>query len=115
MDFRRMPVNAAAINPSNIASVDNPERRFFNPPSTAQDGANGVIIITTKSGKAGQAKVSVNMKTGFAKANKHDFYDVLDGAQYVQWLQRGKAQNNGTPIPLLGLPTGTEQAPTGRM
>lgn len=90
-------VNAAAINPSNIASVD----ILKDASSTAiygSRGANGVIIITTKSGKAGQAKVSVNMKTGFAKANKHDFYDVLDGAQYVQWYKE-KAQNNGTPIP----------------
>ncbi len=90
-------VNAAAINPSNIASVD----ILKDASSTAiygSRGANGVIIITTKSGKYGQSKISVNMKTGFSKANKHDFYDVLNGEQYVQWYKE-KAQNNGTPIP----------------
>ena len=90
-------LNAAAINPSNIASVD----ILKDASSTAiygSRGANGVIIITTKSGKVGQAKLDVDIKSGFSQANKHDFYHVLDGAQYVEWYKEA-ALNNGTPIP----------------
>ncbi|HEY4155228.1 MAG TPA: TonB-dependent receptor plug domain-containing protein, partial [Puia sp.] len=90
-------LNAAAINPDNIASVD----ILKDASSTAiygSRGANGVIIITTKSGRAGQARVDVNLKTGFSEANKHDYYKVLNGEQYVQWYKE-KAINDGTPIP----------------
>lgn len=43
-------------------------------------GANGVVLITTKSGKSKQAKVSLNVMAGFTKvANK---IDVLNYKQY---------------------------------
>lgn len=90
-------VNAAAINPANILSID----ILKDASSTAIYGsraANGVIIITTKSGRAGQSKVEVSLKSGFSKANKHDYYHVLDGAQYTEWYKE-KAQFNGDPIP----------------
>lgn len=90
-------LNAASINPDNIASID-----VLKDASSAaiygSRGANGVIIITTKSGRSGQSKVDVDLKTGFSQANKHDFYDVLDGAQYVEWYKES-AIHNGTPIP----------------
>lgn len=89
--------SAAAINPANILSID----ILKDASSTAiygSRGANGVVIITTKSGKSGFAKVDVSLKTGFSKANKHDFYKTLNGAEYVEWYKE-KAQFNGTPIP----------------
>lgn len=89
--------NAAAINPANILSID----ILKDASSTAiygSRGANGVVIITTKSGKSGFSKVDVSLKTGFSKANKHDFYKVLSGAEYVEWYKE-KAQFAGTPIP----------------
>ena len=95
--FPTNALNALAISPSNILSVD----ILKDASSTAiygSRGANGVVIITTKSGKSGQARVDVSLKTGFSKANKNDYYDVLDGAQYVQWYKE-KAQFNGTAIP----------------
>lgn len=90
-------LNAASINPTDIASID-----ILKDASSAaiygSRGANGVIIITTKSGKAGQSKVNVNLESGFSQANKDNFYHVLDGAQYVEWYKEA-AINNGTPIP----------------
>ena len=53
--------NAAAINPSDIASID----ILKDASATAiygSRGANGVILITTKGGRAGQAKVNVAIK-----------------------------------------------------
>ncbi len=95
--FPTNAMNALAINPSNILSVD----ILKDASSTAIYGsraANGVVIITTKSGRAGQTKVDVNLKTGFSKADKNRFYDVLSGEQYVQWYKE-KAQFDGAPIP----------------
>ncbi len=89
--------NASAINPNDISSID----ILKDAAATAiygSRGANGVIIITTKSGKAGQAKVNVSIKAGFAQANRNDFYSVLNGPQYVEWYKE-KAQFAGTPIP----------------
>jgi len=89
--------NAAAINPANIMSID----VLKDASSTAiygSRGANGVVIITTKSGRSGLSKVDVSLKTGFAKANHHDFYKTLNGAEYTEWYKE-KAQFNGDPIP----------------
>jgi TonB-linked SusC/RagA family outer membrane protein len=89
--------NAAAIDPSNIQSID----VLKDASSTAiygSRGANGVVIITTKSGRAGLSKVEVSLKTGFAKTNHHDFYKTLNGAEYTEWYKE-KAQFAGDPIP----------------
>jgi len=46
-------------------------------------GANGVILVTTKSGKAGQTKVSYNAYYSWQKIAKK--LDVLDAQDYVKW------------------------------
>ena len=79
-------INAAALNPSDINSID----ILKDASATAiygSRGANGVVIITTKSGRPGQSKVDVSLKAGYSEANKHDFYHVLNGAQYVEWYK----------------------------
>ncbi|HEY4208278.1 MAG TPA: TonB-dependent receptor plug domain-containing protein, partial [Puia sp.] len=90
-------INAAAINPSDINSID----ILKDASATAiygSRGSNGVVIITTKSGKSGQSRVDVSLKQGISKANKHNFYHVLNGEQYVEWYKE-KAQFAGTAIP----------------
>ncbi|HTI09432.1 MAG TPA: TonB-dependent receptor [Puia sp.] len=90
-------INAAAINPADINSID----ILKDASATAiygSRGSNGVVIITTKSGKPGQSRVDVSLKQGISKANKHDFYHVLSGPEYVEWYKE-KAQFAGTPIP----------------
>ncbi|HVY76858.1 MAG TPA: TonB-dependent receptor, partial [Puia sp.] len=89
--------NAAAIAPDNIQSID----ILKDASSTAiygSRGANGVIIITTKTGRPGLAKVDVSLKTGFAKVNKHDFYHTLNGSEYIEWYKE-KFNFDGTPLP----------------
>ena len=47
-------------------------------------GANGVVLITTKSGKAGVSTLEVNMSTGIVDlANRINF---MNGDQYVKYL-----------------------------
>jgi TonB-linked SusC/RagA family outer membrane protein len=52
--------------------------------------ANGVILITTKKGKKGTAKVNVDIKLGLAKANK--LPDLLSPDEFAQY-QNEKAAN----------------------
>lgn len=46
-------------------------------------GANGVVIITTKSGKGGKTTVSYNGSTGFREISRK--MDVLSPYDYVRW------------------------------
>ena len=54
--------------------------------------ANGVILITTKKGKAGKTKLDVSMSTGMSKVNH--FIPVLNLQQYLQ-LRREAFVNDG--------------------
>ncbi len=51
-------------------------------------GANGVIIITTKQGKSGAAKVELNVNTGISKlAQKYDLMDAGTYAETVNYIK----------------------------
>ncbi len=80
----------SSIAPTDIASID----VLKDASSTAiygSRGANGVVIITTKSGEAGRTTVNYNFYTGYKKlANK---LDVLSPYEFVLY-QYERAQNN---------------------
>ncbi|MBT1685874.1 SusC/RagA family TonB-linked outer membrane protein [Dawidia soli] len=69
------------IDPTDIASVDVLKDASSTSLYGAQ-GANGVIVITTKQGKEGKTVVSYDMFTGIGKANYHT-YDPMNADQYV--------------------------------
>ncbi len=74
--------NINDIAPTDILSID----VLKDASSTAiygARGANGVIIITTKSGKEGKGKVSYNMFYGQRQITK--YYDVLNPYEFVFW------------------------------
>ena len=74
--------NISDIAPSDIASID----VLKDASSTAiygARGANGVILITTKSGFDGKGKVSYNMYYGVKAITKT--FKVLDPYEYVYW------------------------------
>jgi len=48
-------------------------------------GANGVILITTKNGKAGPLKMNINAFTGFGTTPKR--YDMLNASQYIDYVK----------------------------
>ncbi len=57
-------------------------------------GANGVILVTTKSGKEGKVKVSYNAYYSWKKIAKT--YDVLDTYEYAKWqYEYALLYNNG--------------------
>jgi TonB-linked outer membrane protein, SusC/RagA family len=59
--------------------------------------ANGVVLITTKRGKAGRTNVSFNYQTGFSESTKR--VDFLNSTQYAELLYEGAKyidDDNGT-------------------
>ncbi|MBQ8152872.1 MAG: TonB-dependent receptor [Prevotella sp.] len=56
-------------------------------------GANGVILVTTKSGKEGKVKVSYNAYYSWKKIAKT--YDVLDTYEYAKWQYEYALLYNG--------------------
>lgn len=70
------------IPPGDIESID----VLKDASSTAiygSEGANGVVLITTKSGKAGKTEVTTNIYTGIK--NTYNLTDVLSPYEYVYY------------------------------
>lgn len=82
--------NLTSIAPADIKSID----ILKGASASAIYGsraANGVVLITTKKGHAGNLNVNVQVKTGFQRVT-HQF-DVLNAKQYVKFFV--EARNNG--------------------
>ncbi|MEP7376047.1 MAG: SusC/RagA family TonB-linked outer membrane protein [Chitinophagaceae bacterium] len=72
------------INVSDIESID----VLKDADATAiygSRGANGVILITTKKGKAGTMRLDVNMQTGFGQVARK--LDMMNTSQYIAMRQ----------------------------
>lgn len=87
------PINPLiGINPADIESID-----FLKDASSAAiygaRGTNGVIIITTKQGKAGKTKVSFSNATGWSQSTRRK--ELLNAKQYVE-LYREAAINGAS-------------------
>ena len=87
-------VNALAdINSDDILSID----VLKDAAASAVYGsraANGVVLITTKKGQQGTAKVSYNGWVGIANAAK--FFDVMNAQQYVDYKNLAVKNRYGT-------------------
>jgi len=94
--FQNNPM--ASINPNDIESIE----ILKDAAATAQYGArgsNGVILVTTKKGKAGKTKFTVNLYRGMTEPTNR--LKLLNGSQYLQVTDsafknsfRGNANNN---------------------
>ena len=47
------------------------------------DGANGVILITTRSGSRGKPQIRFSLRTGISQINQSAKFKVLDGEEYL--------------------------------
>lgn len=87
------PINPLiSLNPNDIESIE-----ILKDASSAAiygaRGTNGVVLITTKQGRAGKTKVSINASTGFSKpTNKLDW---LNAEQYIELLTEANANTYG--------------------
>ena len=96
-----------AINPANIESIS-----VLKDASTTAlygvRGGNGVIVITTKSGKKNQETIfSLDTSYGMQEVNK--YINVLNASQYGAMLNEGSVSSGGSIIfsDLSGLGVGT--------
>ncbi|RMG63155.1 MAG: SusC/RagA family TonB-linked outer membrane protein [Bacteroidetes bacterium] len=67
------------------------------------DGANGVIIITTKRGKRGKPRVTVSSQLGISEAINRIKY--LNGAQYNELRNEYLINTGAQPVPYNGVDT----------
>ncbi|MDA0193504.1 MAG: TonB-dependent receptor [Bacteroidetes bacterium] len=84
--------NAVAISPLDIESVE----ILKDASATAiygSRGANGVIIITTKSGQEGASRISVSVTTGVSQVPESERMTLLNSEEYVRYYTE---QNGGT-------------------
>jgi TonB-dependent starch-binding outer membrane protein SusC len=86
------------INPNDIESIDVLKDASAGAIYGAR-AANGVIIITTKRGKAGKTNVAVNFQTGTSKETRR--VQFLNSTQYAELFLRATKHYDdlaGTPI-----------------
>ena len=89
-----------SINPNDIESID----VLKDASATAiygSRGANGVVIITTKKGKAGQTSVNFETYTGLQTVSKT--YDMMNATEYANYLN--------DVVTLTNAETGSTRAP----
>jgi len=82
------------INPLDIESIE----VLKDADATAiygSRGNNGVILITTKKGKAGKTHFDLNLYTGFSKVPR--YYHMLNTKQYLTMREEALA-NDGLPV-----------------
>ena len=93
-------VGAEMINNNDIESID----VLKDAAATAiygAKGANGVVIITTKSGKNGDASITYNGKTGVGIMTRK--YDLMNAAEFMELEARAYAYS-GQSLPHLVTP-----------
>lgn len=87
------PLNG--INPEQVESIE----VLKDADATAiygSRGANGVVLITTKKGRAGKTRFTGKVASGLARVT--NFMDLMGSAQYVAMRQEAYANGN-LPIP----------------
>ena len=86
--------NTAFLNPNDIESItvlkDAAAASIYG-----SRAANGVILVTTKSGKAGQAKFSAHAKYGLQQLANDNHYRPLTGEELITYW-RDAARNAGS-------------------
>lgn len=83
--------NAGQLNPSDIETMT----VLKDAASTAiygSQGANGVVVVTTKSGKAGKMSANVSAKLGISTLNNGNL-EVMNGAELYDYYSSFSNQN----------------------
>ncbi|QHS61047.1 SusC/RagA family TonB-linked outer membrane protein [Chitinophaga agri] len=82
------------INPADVESID----VLKDADATAiygSRGANGVVLITTKKGKSGSAKLDINVSHGISRVSK--MRELMDTKQYLQMRHEAFMNDKESP------------------
>jgi TonB-dependent starch-binding outer membrane protein SusC len=93
-EFRVAPNPLASINPNDIESIE----ILKDASATAiygSRGANGVVLITTKRGKAGKGGITLDVYHGVQTVDKK--IDVLDAPGLMGWVNESARVQNRVP------------------
>ncbi len=93
-EFRVAPNPLASINPNDIESIE----ILKDASATAiygSRGANGVVLITTKRGKAGKGAVTLDVYHGVQTIDRR--IDVLDASGLMGWANESARVQNRVP------------------
>jgi TonB-dependent SusC/RagA subfamily outer membrane receptor len=92
--------NLNSLNPNDIESIEVLKDASATAIYGAQ-GANGVVLITTKLGKKGKPVISYNYSYGVSKLRKK--LDVMNAADFAKTINAAVLTQNGsgaTPVPI---------------
>lgn len=94
-----VPGMSTSISPLSYLSADDIESITILKDATetsiyGADGANGVILVTTKGGAVGKTKVGLSLQTGIAQINQSAKFKVLNGSDYLM-LAKESYLNSG--------------------
>jgi len=84
------------LNPADIESIE----VLKDADATAiygSRGANGIVLITTRKGKAGKTRVDVNLNAGFGKVSRK--IPLLDTKQYLQMRHEALINDGVSTVP----------------
>lgn len=88
----------STINPNDIESIEILKDAAATAIYGAR-GANGVIIVTTKSGKAGRTKIDASYNGGISQVARK--IELLDGPTYLELYREAYNNDGGTGFPQL--------------
>jgi TonB-linked SusC/RagA family outer membrane protein len=88
------------LNPDEIASID-----ILKDASAAaiygSRGSNGVVLITTHRGRAGDTRINWSVYGGWQEAERQ--LDLLSAGQYVEFMNEAQTNEGGTPALIPGV------------
>src|SRR5690606_20263772 len=92
----------SSINPSDVQSIE-VLKDAASSSIYGSRAANGVVLITTKKGLAGESQFTFNMYEGFSQVPKERYYDFMNTAQYQDYMKDYyrilQEQDPSKPIP----------------
>jgi len=102
--------SGAAINPLSSINVNDIESVDIlkDASSTAiygSRGANGVVLITTKKGKAGDTRFNINLQTGFSKPTR--LREWMNTDEYIAYFRDAAVRGDAYEDRYYGDPAGT--------
>ena len=83
------------INPNDIESIE-VLKDAASAAIYGSRGANGVVLITTKQGKAGKTKVNLSYEIGMSKVNRK--IDLMDAKQWIQYETAARQNEYATDL-----------------